>query len=45
MNILEFFEIIKGLLHTFVRIIPLGLYFFTYFASTLYGDTEKEYYY
>ena len=40
MNILEFFEIIKGILHTFVRIIPLGLYFFTYFASTLYGDTR-----
>lgn len=40
MNILDFFEIIKGLLHTFVRIVPLGLYFFTYFASTLYGDTR-----
>lgn len=40
MNILEFFEIIKGILHTFVRVIPLGLYFFTYFASTLYGDTR-----
>ena len=23
-----------------MRIIPLGLYFFTYFASTLYGDTR-----
>lgn len=38
MNIFEALEIIKGLIHTFVRIVPIGLYFFTYFASILYSD-------
>ena len=38
MNIFEALDIIKGLLHTFVRIVPIGLYFFTYFSTTLYGD-------
>lgn len=38
MNVLESVDIIKGLIHTFIRIMPLGLYFFTYFSSILYKD-------
>lgn len=38
MNILESVDIIKGLIHTFIRIMPIGLYFFTYFSSILYKD-------
>jgi len=34
-------EIFKGLLHTFVRTVPLGLYFFTYFSLTLYKDLRS----
>jgi len=40
-NVFSGLEIFKGLLHTFVRIIPLGLYFFTYFSLTLYKDLRS----
>ena len=38
MDVVESLDIAKGLIHTFVRFLPLGLYFFTYFSSTLYKD-------
>jgi len=38
MSIFSGIEVLKGLIHTFVRTIPLGLYFFTYFALTLFKD-------
>ena len=38
MSVFSGLEVFKGLLHTFVRTIPLGLYFFTYFSLTLYKD-------
>lgn len=41
MNIFEIVEVIKALFNTFIRIMPLGLYFFTYFSSTLYGDKRS----
>jgi glycopeptide antibiotics resistance protein len=31
-------EVFKGMLNTFIRIMPLGLYFFTYFSLTLFQD-------
>lgn len=37
-NIYSGLDIFKGILNTFVRIMPLGLYFFTYFSLTLFGD-------
>lgn len=38
MDVVESVDIAKGLIHTFVRFLPLGLYFFTYFSSTLFKD-------
>jgi hypothetical protein len=40
-NVFSGLQIFKGLLHTFVRTIPLGLYFFTYFSLTLYEDLRS----
>lgn len=41
MSIFSGIEVLKGLIHTFVRIVPLGLYFFTYFSLTLYKDLRS----
>ena len=41
MSIFSGLEVLKGLIHTFVRIMPLGLYFFTYFSLTLYKDLRS----
>jgi hypothetical protein len=41
MDIVESIDIVKGLIHTFIRFLPLGLYFFTYFSSTLYKDKRS----
>ena len=41
MNINELINIIKAILHTFVRFLPLGLYSFTYFSTILYKDVRS----
>ena len=38
MNFIEMLNFFIGLLHTFVRFLPLGLYFFTYLSSALFKD-------
>ena len=43
MNLIEMLNFFIGLLHTFVRFLPLGLYFFTYLASALYKDLRAAY--
>jgi hypothetical protein len=37
-NVYSGLEVFKGMLNTFIRIMPLGLYFFTYFSLTLFKD-------
>ena len=39
-NTLSFFI---GLIHTFVRFLPLGIYFFVYLSSALYKDLRSAY--
>lgn len=39
-NILSF---LIGIIHTFVRFLPLGLYFFVYLSSALYKDLRAAY--
>jgi hypothetical protein len=41
MDIVESIDVVKGLIHSFIRFLPLGLYFFTYFSSTLYKDKRS----
>ena len=43
MNFLDIMNSVIGLLHTFVRFLPLGLYFFTYLSSALYKDVRSAY--
>ena len=43
MNLIEMLNFVIGLLHTFVRFLPLGLYFFTYLSSALYKDLRSAY--
>ena len=43
MNFIEMLNFVIGLLHTFVRFLPLGLYFFTYLSSALYKDLRAAY--
>lgn len=43
MNFIEMLNYVIGLLHTFVRFLPLGLYFFTYLSSALYKDLRSAY--
>ena len=43
MNLIEMLNFFIGLLHTFVRFLPLGLYFFTYLSSALYKDLRAAY--
>ena len=38
MNFIEMLQFIVSLMHTFVRFLPLGLYFFTYLSTALYKD-------
>ena len=38
MNILQSVDLVKGLIHLFIKLVPIGLYFFTYFSSILYKD-------
>ena len=39
-NVLSFF---MGIIHTFVRFLPLGIYFFVYLSSALYKDLRSAY--
>ena len=43
MNFIEMLSYVIGLLHTFVRFLPSGLYFFTYLSSALYKDLRAAY--
>lgn len=43
MNLIDMLNFFIGLLHTFVRFLPLGLYFFTYLSSALYKDLRAAY--
>ena len=38
LDIVELIKITLGVLHTFVRFLPLGLYFFSYLSSVLFKD-------
>jgi hypothetical protein len=38
MNFIEMLNFVIGLLHTFVRFLPLGFYFFAYLSSAIYKD-------
>ena len=38
MNINELIEIIKAIIHTYIRFMPLGLYFFSYFSTIIFRD-------
>ena len=41
MEAVQTIDVVKGLIHTFIRFLPLGLYFFTYFSATLYKDKRS----
>ena len=41
MNFVDMLNFIIGLIHTLVRFVPLGFYFFTYFSSTIYKDLRS----
>lgn len=41
MDTVQSIDVVKGLIHTFIRFLPLGLYFFTYFSATLYKDQRS----
>lgn len=38
MQIVEMLTVIKSIIHTFVRFMPLGIYFFVYFSIILFKD-------
>ena len=38
MNILELLQIVKAIIHTFVRFLPLGFYSFAYLLAALFKD-------
>ena len=40
MNIIELLVQFKAILHTFIRILPLGLYSFAYLLSAIFKDTR-----
>lgn len=41
MNFSEMLNYFIGLLHTLIRFMPLGIYFFTYFSSAIYKDMRS----
>lgn len=41
LDIVELIKITLGVLHTFVRFLPLGLYFFSYLSSVLFKDRRS----
>ena len=42
-NVINILSFLIGIVHTFVRFLPLGLYFFVYLASALYKDLRAAY--
>lgn len=41
MNFTELLNYLIGLLHTLIRFLPLGIYFFAYFSSSIYKDIRS----
>jgi hypothetical protein len=41
MGFVDMLNFVIGLIHTLVRFLPLGLYFFAYFSSTIYKDLRS----
>jgi hypothetical protein len=41
MQIIEIINIIKSIIHTFVRFLPFGLYFFCYFSTIIFKDIRS----
>ena len=41
LNAIAMISIVKSLIHTFIRFLPLGLYSFTYFSIALYKDLRS----
>ena len=39
-GILDLVQTLLGMLHTFVRFIPLGIYSFAYLSAALFKDTK-----
>ena len=42
-NVVNILSFLIGIIHTFVRFLPLGIYFFVYLASALYKDLRAAY--
>ena len=42
-NVVNTLSFLIGIVHTFVRFLPLGIYFFVYLASALYKDLRAAY--
>ena len=43
MNAVDMILVLKAMIHTFVRFLPLGFYFFTWLAICLYKDMRAAY--
>ena len=41
MNFVEMINYSIGLVHTLIRFLPIGIYFFTYFSSAIYKDLRS----
>lgn len=41
MNVVEIIMVLRAILHTFVRFLPLGLYSFTYLSTALFKDRRS----
>ena len=39
-SILEMIQSVLGMLHTFIRFIPLGIYSFAYLSAAIFKDTK-----
>ena len=38
---IEFFQRTMNILHSIVKFLPLGFYFFSYFSATIYKDIKS----
>ena len=43
-SILEMIQSVLGMLHTFIRFIPLGIYSFAYLSAAIFKDTKGDAY-
>jgi hypothetical protein len=43
MNVVNMLNFLIGIIHTFVRFLPLGIYFFVYLSSALFKDLRAAY--